>query len=383
MKTDNKLIIVTSKWPGKSDSSDGGNSTVRELIDIFTKQYLVDILYLGNQANSAPRKGVHETIYYNYDFDHYESYAKIDDSKFTIRIKQAHISAKVIKKYVVNYERVIVIHNMFLLGMNPNDESILKKVILFPMFTGEDYKLSGEIVPNEYILKEKMLLNKVKAIVVPSHREKKTLMELYNVNEGLINVIHRCVDRFPYKEHSIKSETIKMIYIASVRKQKSHIEAVLLLEKLVSCGLNINLTCIGKIQDYTISEMCVKKAKELNIGDRLYFTGNLEYDALNDELIKADINISVSIWETFGRGIFEGLAAGIPTVVLSRIESIKDITNNKNSPIMCKNIEEMACKICELIKSESKYLKECKKGMALRTALSSDVTRAKLDKVLK
>ena len=164
MKAKNRLLIVTSKWPGKTDSSDGGNSTVRELIDILNVQYIIDILYFGNHAGSSPRKGVHEVIYYSYDFDHYELYGKTDTSKFIIRMEQAHISAEVIEKYAVNYERVIIIHNMILLGINP-DNTLLKKIILFPMFTGEDYRLSGELVPEKYILMEKMVLNRVKAIV--------------------------------------------------------------------------------------------------------------------------------------------------------------------------------------------------------------------------
>ena len=129
-----RLLIITSKWPGKTDSSDGGNSTVRELIDILNGQYSIDILYFGKHAESELREGVHEVFCCEVDFDHYETYPAADYSKFIIRIKQSNISAAIIRNYAESYERIIVIHNMFLLGIDPSNEKLLKKIILGKMF---------------------------------------------------------------------------------------------------------------------------------------------------------------------------------------------------------------------------------------------------------
>lgn len=377
-----RLLIVTSKWPGKTDSSDGGNSTVRELIDILNRQYLIDILYFGKHAESEPREDVHEVFYCEVDFDHYEAYSATDYSKFIIRVKQSSISAEIIHNHAGPYERIIVIHNMFLLGIDPSNEELLKKIILFPMFTGEDYQLSGENVPESYISEEKQLMRKVKAVVVPSYREKSTLTELYGIHGDLIHIIHRCVDRFPYKEHIITSDRILIVYVASIRKQKAHADAVFLLKKLRSLQINASLKCIGAIQDQEIYKHCLKLAEDLGMSAYVSFTGNLEYAELNDYLRKSDFNISVSQWETFGRGIFEGLAAGVPTVVLDRIESIDDIATTETSPVRCKDTDEMAACIYEMMKDPKLYSLESRKGQLLRESLSTITVKDRLCKVL-
>ena len=377
-----RLLIITSKWPGKTDSSDGGNATVRELIDILNGQYSIDILYFGKHAESELREGVHEVFCCEVDFDHYETYSAADHSKFIIRIKQSNISAEIIRNYAESYERIIMIHNMFLLGIDPSNEKLLKKIILFPMFTGEDYRLSGENVPESYIAEEKQLMCKVKAVVAPSYREKTTLTEVYGIRRDLIHIIHRCVDRFTYKEHSITSDRILIVYIASVRKQKAHADAVHLLEKLRRLQINARLKCIGAIQDQEIYEHCLKLAEKLDMSAYVSFTGNLEYAELSNYLGKADFNISVSQWETFGRGIFEGLAAGVPTVVLDRVESIGDITTTATSPLRCKDTDETAACICGMMKDPELCSMESRKGQWLRESLSTITIKNQLCKVL-
>lgn len=365
-----RLLIVTSKWPDKTNSSDGGNSTVQELIDILEGEYIVDLLYFGKCAKSKLSKKINRIIQYSHDFDHFETYGVADYSKFEMRLKQSVLSAEVIKRYEQFYDKIILIHNMFILGFTYNDYKLMKKMVLFPMFTGEDYRRCGECVPDEYISREKWLMDNVRIIIVPSLREKKTLIEEYEIDEKKIHVIYRCVDRFPYKVHRIKSDEVIMIYIAAIRTQKAHNEAVLLLKKIVDLGINIKLFCIGAIQDKKSYEECLRIAQKNNVADRLFFTGNLQKNEMIAYIEKADINISVSKWETFGRGIFEGFVSGIPTVVLERIECVNEISDKENLPILCDNLNDMAHYICELVLNDSRYDSESKKGKILRKELS-------------
>ena len=383
MAKDKRILIVSSKWPGKTNSSDGGNSTVRELIEMLKDDYSIDILYFGENRESAPQDGIDKVLDIACDYDHYEKYSKGNESKFIIRLRQADMSAREIEKYNASYDRIIVIHTMFLMGINPNNSYLLNKVILFPMFTGIDYRKCGEQVPDEYMLLEKNIMKKVGALVVPSKREKETLTQMYDVNEERVHVIHRCVDRFRYQEHILSSDkTIEILFIASIRMQKAHIDSIILLRKLIDYGLDVKLLCIGAIQDKEIHFECLKEAKELNVDDRVIFTGNMEYDELATIISKADVNISVSQWETFGRGIFEGMAAGIPTLVLSRLDVIKDITSSGNSPIICDDLEEMACKIKQLYYNPDAYFIETQKGKILRNEFSTCAVKEQLINVL-
>ena len=103
MDRDN-LLIVTSKWPGKTNSSDGGNSTVRELVDILSLDFNIDIMYFGNNGESSPRTGIRKVIKCEIDFDHYESYSSQADDKFTIRLKLSRIAAEYISRYEKDYK---------------------------------------------------------------------------------------------------------------------------------------------------------------------------------------------------------------------------------------------------------------------------------------
>lgn len=155
-----------------------------------------------------------------------------------------------------------------------------------------------------------------------------------------------------------------------------------MLEKLRRLQINARLKCIGAIQDQEIYEYCLKLAEKLDMSAYVSFTGNLEYAELSNYLGKADFNISVSQWETFGRGIFEGLAAGVPTVVLDRVESIGDITTTATSPLRCKDTDEMAACICGMMKDPELYSMESRKGQWLRESLSTITIKNQLCKVL-
>lgn len=377
-----RLLIVTSKWPGKTECSDGGNSTVQELINIFMDDYIVDLLYFGKHAKSELNKSVNRVIQYFGDFDHFETYGITDYSKFGIRIQQSALTAKIIKLYEQDYDKIILIHNMFILGIQQKDEKLLKKIVLFPMFTGEDYRQCGECVPDEYMLKEKLGMNKVKTIIVPSLQEKRTLIEQYGIDTKKIHIIYRCISYFPYSVHQIKSQEVKIIYIASIRPQKAHHEAVLLLKKVIDLGIDAKLYCIGAVQDMNGYNECLKLAQKKGIENRLIFTGNIERKEMINYIQKADINISVSKWETFGRGIFEGFVSGIPTLVLARIGCVDEISNKKNSPIFCDNLTDMANCICNLVMNDSQYYHESKKGETLREQITLSNIKKKMKYIL-
>lgn len=381
MERDN-LLIVTSKWPGKTNSSDGGNSTVRELVDILSLDFNIDIMYFGNNGESSPRTGIRKVIKCAIDFDHYESYSSQADDKFTIRLKLSRIAAEYISRYEKGYKHIIVIHNMFLLGMCFEDYKLINKIILFPMFTGEAYKKCGENVPKQYIVEETKVLKAVRAIISPSDSEKQILVEKYGVDERKVFVIHRCVDRFPYMEKKCSSEQLTIIYIASVRRQKAHEEAISLLQILKQKGINARLVCIGAIQDQDIYSKSVRLSETLGLKENVHFTGNLEQEEIEKYLEIADINISVSRWETFGRGIFEGLASGVPTVVLKRIENLEKMMPANMLPIRCEDLDVMSEAICSLMKDSEMYHIENHKGFLLREYLSTGKVRKQLLSVL-
>ena len=70
-----------------------------------------------------------------------------------------------------------------------------------------------------------------------------------------------------------------------------------------------------------------------------------------------DINVSVSNWETFGRGILEGACAGLPTFVPKRLTVIKRLCGEETGVLFSSTISQMADQISKVISNEDTYIK--------------------------
>lgn len=119
-------------------------------------EFTVDLFCFRNdQGKANTMEGVRQVMIYQDDFAVFKNYAKHDKEKFRIRLRQAKVAAKQIKKIGDNYDLIVVQHMMFLLEMGKEAELLRSKVVLYPMFTGTSYVMSGEKVPSRYMKKEK------------------------------------------------------------------------------------------------------------------------------------------------------------------------------------------------------------------------------------
>lgn len=219
-------------------------------------------------------------------------------------------------------------------------------------------------------------------IITPSIVEKNMLINDYNVNENKISIIPRTV-RFKFKKRSLANrKVIKIILIGSVRAQKNHIDAIKMMNILAHKKENVVLYCCGAIQEKSIFNECMRLLNEFNIDEKVIFLGNKSLNELSEIIKDCDINISVSKWETFGRGIYEGMAAGLPTIVYDNLECIKNADNVGVNPIVVSNYSEMAMKILSLIENELLYSHESQKGKMLWNKLSSQIIYSLIRKEL-
>ncbi|MCD7909016.1 MAG: glycosyltransferase family 4 protein [Clostridium sp.] len=238
------------------------------------------------------------------------------------------------------------------------------------MFTGDSYIKSGEYVPQEYIEAEKQAIFRVSRIISPSHTEKEVLADFYGADRARVFVIPRPVKNKRFRGYAAASETVRILYIASVRRQKAHLEAVKLIEMLGRKGVTAKLNCVGSVQDASIYKECMDYAERAGIRDRIAFSGTLGQEELECAMSQSDFNISVSNWETFGRGIYEGMAFGLPTLVLARITCAGEAVIPGVKPIIAENIREMAGHIASLAADPAAYERESRRGRGLAEALS-------------
>ena len=370
MKLSDKILIVSAKWPGDSACIDGGDVTLRELITSLQQQYCLDLICFRNDKTSDEEIfGIRKLIIHHDDFAQYQNYSLHNSEKFLCRIRQSEIAVKKIEAIAEEYDYIIVQHVMFLLKL-PLQSPIWEKCILLPMFTGVSYAATGEQVPEEYTSLEKICLNQVRKIVTPSYAEFEILVNTYNVLPNKISVIPRPV-RFVPTPHEINpsAEVVNLIYIAAVRTQKNHIAAMKVVKYLLTSGRKVVLYCVGNIQDKKLHQECLDFLIQHKLTRNVVFTGNLTGAELQQLMQKCDINISVSRSETFGRGIYEGMAAGVPTIILKDLESL--IRKNKFpvAPIIAKSLEHMSQTIDNLLSDANFYKQISTEGLALNNFL--------------
>ena len=365
-----KVLIITAKWPHTTNSTDGGDSTIKEIIHSLKDDYFVELFCFRNDIDEEVTiDGVQKIYFYKEDFALFKNYQLHNEEKFLVRLSQAEIAKKEIERIYQGYEFIIVQHDMFILAME-DEKQLLNKIVLYPMFTGSSYLKSGEVVPSAYIQKEKKVLKLVKLIISPSNVEKEMLISEYGVDSNKILVVPRPVD-YAYQVRSIsETKKIKLLYIASIRTQKNHMDALQLVNIITRKGKNVELHCVGAVQDEAIFRDCMSYLLKNKLTDNVLFHGNMSHEQLEIIMKNCNFNISVSKWETFGRGIYEGMTFGLPTIILNKIKCVIQADNLGIFPYVANSLEEMANTIMDLFSDEQKYERASKKGKDLSSLLS-------------
>lgn len=367
-----RILYVTGKIPDNNILNDGGDSTVAEFIEALGNQNDLDLLLIRSDVDTIGAvPNVKQIIKIKKDMLCKDNYGKKQASKYEKWINSGEIIAKTIREIESDYDVIIMQHIMCILGLAREDEKILRKTLLLPMFTGQFYIKAGEYVPPIYIQKEKQALSIIKYILSPSMIEKSVLMKEYNVVDKRIVVIPRPI-KFPYIHRSrCNKKCTRLLYIGSVRAQKNHIGAICMMNSLIKLNHNIKLFCCGAIQEKSIFESCQKKIHEYGLEEHIEFCGNQSAKALEQIINLCDINISVSNCETFGRGIYEGMAAGLPTVILKRFGYVGRSCGISVEPIVATDYADMAQIINALICDDEAFSNESQKGESLQKELSS------------
>ena len=182
------------------------------------------------------------------------------------------------------------------------------------------------------------------------------------MNENQIVVIPRAISSFIIPR--IREKPCKtIVYIASIKPQKQNYKAIILLSILKKMGVDAYLHLVGNIQDIVLHQYCISLAEKENLKDRVFFHSGLSQEQIAELLATSDINISVSQWETFGRGILEGMYAGLPTIVLDNIVCLKPYLEPNKGIFYTSDISEMAKKIALLFADKVYYKEQSQKAI--------------------
>lgn len=347
------ILIVTSKW--STEDRDGGMSTTADICETISQHCNLDVLTASPSVNQK-RNGVKNIFGYDIPDQFKETYN--GRGKFQTRILISHIIAPILDSMIDRYDKIIVLHifHLFDICKKWNSDKA-RKIILFPMMLTPSYVASNELVPNSYTDMEKIVLGVVGKIITPSIYEKSQITVFFNIPESKVVVVPRYVgDNFSSQIHSITtSEKCEICYIASIKKQKQNLLALELLHILLRNGIDAKLHIVGAIHDIDAYNEMLEYIQVNNIQKNVEYHGVIPQSSILTLYRNATFAISVSLCETFGRSVMEGLVAGLPTIVMNNVACLGAHNYKNKGVIRVESIAEMADAILTYLHDSNLY----------------------------
>ena len=347
------ILIVTSKFPYSKTEADGGLSTVASVIDSVKDEYFTDILFVRTpNEDEKIIEGIRNIFF--------EEIKQKSRNKFERRIFNYRQVLERVIELEKNYDLIIVIHASKIFGLNQLEERIQKKVLLYPMFLSFAYEQSGENVPSEYKALEKDCLEATKWIVSPSQYDKDSIVTVYGCNPSKIEVIPRSVSRLiPHKSRS-KLLNRNIVSIGNIKARKQPLILLKIFNEVHKKYPDAKLFLAGEIQDENLHRQCLQYINEENLTLSVEFLGAVTQMQIAELLKKCSINVTASNLETFGRCVFEGMYAGLPTVVFDVLTCVKEFADGGQGVCFANDETEFYEKTIELIENEDFYIEQSK-----------------------
>ena len=351
-----KVLLFTGKFPSFGDDTDGGSILIYSLIQALKYNCILDVIF-----TRTPRKGfeVIEGVR-KVSFETYEHHLS---DKFARRLANKEQLFSRLRKEIAAYDTVIITHCSKAFGIERLSAEERSKIVLFPMYLSPSYKRSGEYPPDEYIAEECSALCSAGKILTPSDSEKQDMIRVFGIDENKIKVIPRGYSSYIKPVVKQTHFPIELLYIASIKEQKNTKEAIVLLKELSEYKIDARLHLAGSYQNDSILSDCRTYIAANGLSEKVIFHGVLPQKELAALIAKAHINISVSNWETYGRGIFEGMAGGLPTVVFDHLECVKQYVTDGEGISFVLNHEAFLSKLIELCTAHDYYSVQARKAI--------------------
>lgn len=202
----------------------------------------------------------------------------------------------------------------------------------------------------------KSALKRAKKIIAVSNFTKDDIVQQFNTNPKKIKVIYEGLSKFEIGEKSndkslILEYNITKPYILYAGNAYPHknLEHLLLAFKKISKEKNLQLALVGK-KDYFYQNL-QKKAKKLNLKDKVLFLGYLTDEKLALIYKNALAYVFPSLYEGFGLPPLEAMSFGVP-VLSSNAASLPEILGKAALYFNPKDTDQIAEKIKQITEKE-------------------------------
>lgn len=342
------VLLYLGKFPGYGFDIDGGSILARQLINSLKVRCNLTVCFIRKNEETFSDEDVCKVKYVTYK-DPW-------NNKFVRRLENLDTNYEALKDFD-KYDVILAGHISKFFGMQRAGKDFWKKAIIFPMFCTSSYERAGESVPGEYTEQEKIVIDKVERIITPSNDERIDLINDYQCSKSKIFVINRGISPLiQYKKRNINRESIiRLLCIGTMKKQKNTKMTLELLQQLIKRKFRFELHLVATIQDKEYYEDFCKLVEDKGLSEYVKYHISISQEELAELLDKMDINISMSSWETFGRGIFEGASAGLPTIVFDMLKTVRELSGNNEGFYFVHSLSDMEEMIIRLIQDMDKY----------------------------
>jgi len=207
-------------------------------------------------------------------------------------------------------------------------------------------------------------------VIAPSTKIKKLLIDfgvkkpIEIIPNGLdLRNFHPIDKKVARDRLHLPTDAYILLFVGRLGKEKN-IEFLLKVMNKLKNYPKIYLLIVGDNPDKRVINNLKEEAKNLNIEDRVIFTGYLDYDKVIEAYYSSDIFVFSSLSETQGLVVLEALTAGLPVIALEDeaiADFVKDETNGFLIPFKTSNIEEsiilFSNKVIELLENYNLYKK--------------------------
>lgn len=215
-----------------------------------------------------------------------------------------------IKKYVnvlLNVARcnVVIVSGISKIGVYAMKlaKSFGKKTIYIMHGCNEIEFELNQMSPDEKALKyEKYFLNNSDLILAVSERYSKLIQEKYPVCVGRMNYLHNGVDKINFNYDAVQREKGRIIAVGGDRKLKNNIEVANAVAKLDDSK---KLMVYGHLYH----------PDDLPKGKNIEFKGLVPQKQLYEEMMKSELYVLNSVYESFALSVFDALLCGCSILV--------------------------------------------------------------------
>lgn len=253
---------------------------------------------------------------------------------------------------------VIHSHHPFLLGQTAANKAIELNVPLVFTYHTRYREYSHYVSLNQDLVKEAIsrwlgeYMQKCHHIVVPSESIKQMLADEYGTLEQ-VTVVPTGIDLAPYRQAEGQlvrqlrgwGEDKVLISIGRLAKEKNWEMLLTAVAEVMQHCSDVRLVIIGDGDD---REALQEYAIDLDMRDRVEFTGKIPFADIPSYLNAADLFCFASTTETQGLVTMEAMAAGLPVVAVDA-SGTRDVVENDREGFLTMNQSDSLARAIERV----------------------------------